>query len=158
MDSSPDSSGYNPPIEAQRVTAMTALPVRTAAPLRRGQEQDSVLCVDESSTRMTRNITPPRVNDRMPITPMPLTPRQAEVLGFLRTRIHSQGFAPSLREIAAHLQLRALGTVHEHLQQLEAKGYIRRRFNQRNGIELVAAPGCCAHCGTKLPTPQPVAP
>jgi SOS-response transcriptional repressor LexA len=93
----------------------------------------------------------------MPDTPRPLTPRQHAVLAFIRTKIRTQGFAPSLEEIAAHLGLRSLGTVHEHLKNLTQKGYIRRAFNEVRAIELTPRHGRCEYCGGALPRdPAPV--
>lgn len=63
--------------------------------------------------------------------------RQKEILGFIRDCIRRRGYAPTLTEIALHLGLSSLATVHEHLAVLEKKGYIRRYRGAVRGIELL---------------------
>jgi len=67
---------------------------------------------------------------------MPLTRRQREILDYLDAQIQSHGYAPSFEEIAQHFSFRSLATVHEHLTNLERKGYIRRGHNESRAIEL----------------------
>ena len=54
---------------------------------------------------------------------MPLTKRQSEILGYLHGHIQQQGYAPSFEEIAEKFGFQSLATVHEHLTNLERKGY-----------------------------------
>lgn len=70
----------------------------------------------------------------------PLTKRQAEVLAYVRETIAIKGYAPTFSEIAEHCGYRSLGTVHEHLENLERKGYVVRGFNTERAITLVEAP------------------
>jgi repressor LexA len=72
---------------------------------------------------------------------MPLTRRQKEILDYLQNYIHKQGYAPSFEEIAEHFAFRSLATVHEHLTNLERKGYIQRGHNESRAIEMVPVPG-----------------
>ncbi len=72
---------------------------------------------------------------------MPLTRRQKEILDYLQSYIHKQGYAPSFEEIAEHFAFRSLATVHEHLTNLERKGYIQRGHNESRAIEMVPVPG-----------------
>ena len=72
---------------------------------------------------------------------MALTRRQKQVLDFLIHFINRHGYSPSFEEIAAGLHLSSLATVHKHLQVLEKKGFIRRRYNQSRSVEVVAIPG-----------------
>ncbi|MDH5284782.1 MAG: repressor LexA, partial [Gemmatimonadota bacterium] len=60
---------------------------------------------------------------------MALTKRQSEVLTFLQEHIQSKGYAPSFEEIAEQFSFQSLATVHEHLTNLERKGYIHRTHN-----------------------------
>lgn len=69
---------------------------------------------------------------------MPLTKRQKEILDYIDGFIADQGYAPSFEEIAAHFGYASLATVHEHLSNLERKGYIRKSYNESRSIELVA--------------------
>lgn len=68
---------------------------------------------------------------------MPLTRRQKEILDHIEAYIDEWGYAPSFEEIAAHFGYSSLATVHEHLSNLERKGYIRKAYNESRSIELV---------------------
>jgi repressor LexA len=72
---------------------------------------------------------------------MALTRRQKQVLDFLVHFINRHGYSPSFEEMASGLHLSSLATVHKHLQVLEKKGFIRRRYNQSRSVEVVAVPG-----------------
>jgi repressor LexA len=72
---------------------------------------------------------------------VPLTKRQKEILSFLQTQIEANGFAPSFEEIAEHFSFQSLATVHEHLTNLERKGYIRRTYNESRSIEVLPPRG-----------------
>lgn len=67
---------------------------------------------------------------------MPLTRRQKQVLDFIARYQSEQGYSPSYEEIAEALGLASLATVHKHISALEAKGYLRRSFNQSRSLEL----------------------
>lgn len=60
---------------------------------------------------------------------MPLTKRQREILTFLQSYSEEHGYAPSFDEIARQFNYNSLATVHEHLTNLERKGYIKRSYN-----------------------------
>jgi len=68
---------------------------------------------------------------------MPLTKRQKQILDHIRGFIDDRGYAPSFEEIAQHFGYSSLATVHEHLSNLERKGYIRKAYNESRSIELV---------------------
>ncbi|MGD2135122.1 MAG: transcriptional repressor LexA [Gemmatimonadales bacterium] len=72
---------------------------------------------------------------------MPLTRRQKEILDYLHTYILEHGYAPSFEEIAEQFRFRSLATVHEHLTNLERKGYIQRGHNESRAIEVMPVPG-----------------
>lgn len=72
---------------------------------------------------------------------MPLTRRQKQILDFIQGYLSANGYAPSFEEIAEHFTFRSLATVHEHLTNLERKGYIHRAHNESRAIELVPQPG-----------------
>jgi repressor LexA len=67
---------------------------------------------------------------------MALTRRQKEILDFIESFLDTHGYSPSFEEIAAFFDYRSLATVHEHLTNLEAKGYIRKHYNESRSIEL----------------------
>ena len=68
---------------------------------------------------------------------MPLTKRQREILTYLTAHTEHHGYAPSFEEIAEHFHFSSLATVHEHLSNLERKGYIRRTYNESRAIEIL---------------------
>jgi repressor LexA len=72
---------------------------------------------------------------------VPLTRRQSEILDYLRSHIEDQGYAPSFEEIAEKFGFASLATVHEHLTNLERKGYIRRSYNESRSIEVMPPRG-----------------
>lgn len=67
-----------------------------------------------------------------------VTRRQKEVVDFIRAFTARHGVAPTLEEIARHLRLASVATVHKHLRGLEARGVIRRQPRRRRGLVLVA--------------------
>ncbi|MGH7466417.1 MAG: transcriptional repressor LexA [Longimicrobiales bacterium] len=70
---------------------------------------------------------------------MPLTKRQKEILDFLEEFLAENGYSPSFEEIAKHFGYTSLATVHEHLENLRQKGYIRKSYNASRSVELVPA-------------------
>ena len=72
---------------------------------------------------------------------MTLTKRQKEILAYLRGHIAEHGYAPSFEEIAEQFTFASLATVHEHLTNLERKGYIRRQYNESRSIEVLPPRG-----------------
>lgn len=80
---------------------------------------------------------------------MPLTKRQSEILAYLQQHIQDHGFAPSFEEIAEHFGFQSLATVHEHLTNLERKGYIRRSYNESRSIEVLPPRGTAS--ATEIP-------
>jgi repressor LexA len=72
---------------------------------------------------------------------MPLTRRQKQILDFVQSYIGTNGYAPSFEEIAEQFSFTSLATVHEHLTNLERKGYIRRTHNESRAIEVMPPAG-----------------
>ena len=70
---------------------------------------------------------------------MALTRRQKEILDFIESFLDAHGYSPSFEEIAEFFGYRSLATVHEHLSNLEEKGYIRKNYNESRSIELADA-------------------
>jgi repressor LexA len=68
---------------------------------------------------------------------MPLTKRQKEILDFLEGFVIENGYPPSFEEIARHFGYTSLATVHEHLENLRSKGYIRKSYNASRSIEVM---------------------
>src|ERR687892_581797 len=80
---------------------------------------------------------------------MPLTKRQREILTFLGSYAEDNGYAPSFEEIASRFSYNSLATVHEHLSNLERKGYIKRSYNESRAIEIL--PSDCFPRAVDLP-------
>ncbi len=80
---------------------------------------------------------------------MPLTRRQKEILDHIGEYIEAHGYAPSFEEIASYFGYSSLATVHEHLSNLERKGYIRKAYNESRSIELIR--GDAQPAGVELP-------
>lgn len=64
-----------------------------------------------------------------------LTRRQTEVICFLRDHIQTEGYAPSLREIAAAMDV-TTSTVQQYLDALDRKGAISRQYYGHRSIEI----------------------
>lgn len=63
--------------------------------------------------------------------------RQRQILDFIAQYIQSNGYAPTLQEIADAIGVSSLATVHEHLEALERKKVIKRYDGKVRGIELL---------------------
>ncbi len=72
---------------------------------------------------------------------MPLTRRQREIFDYISEHIDDKGYAPSFEEIAHKFGFQSLATVHEHLTNLERKGFIHRTHNESRAIEIVPPKG-----------------
>jgi repressor LexA len=72
---------------------------------------------------------------------VPLTRKQHEILDYVSAIIDKNGYAPSFEEIAENFGYQSLATVHEHLSNLERKGYIRRSYNESRAIEVLPQRG-----------------
>lgn len=71
----------------------------------------------------------------------PLTRRQEKVLRFVSGYIARNGYAPSVREIAAALKIGTPKGAADHLKVLERKGYIRRTARRPRALTLLRDPG-----------------
>ncbi len=65
-----------------------------------------------------------------------LTPRQSEVLSFIRDFIEATGMPPTRAEIAAKLGFRSANAAEEHLRALQRKGSIDLIPGASRGIQL----------------------
>lgn len=65
---------------------------------------------------------------------MKLSPRQAEILDFIRSRIDQDGLPPTRSEINAHFGFRSPNAAQSHLKALAAKGAIRLDARTARGI------------------------
>jgi repressor LexA len=70
---------------------------------------------------------------------MALTRRQREIYDYVCSFIAEQGYSPSLEEIGARFDLASVATVHKHVAQLVAKGWLRKSWNRSRSLEPVGA-------------------
>ncbi|MFA4937593.1 MAG: transcriptional repressor LexA [Patescibacteria group bacterium] len=68
--------------------------------------------------------------------PIPITKRQKEVLDFIKKFIDEKDYSPTLEEIKKRLKLSAVSTVHQHINTLINKGYIKKFDNLARAIEI----------------------
>ena len=66
-----------------------------------------------------------------------ITPKQPEILDFIKQEIISRGYPPAVREICEAVSLKSTSSVHSHLETLEKNGYIRRDPTKPRAIEIV---------------------
>ena len=66
-----------------------------------------------------------------------LTSRQQRVYEFIRDKIRSRGYGPTVREIGEEFKIRSPNGVMCHLRALEKKGLIRRQPHKSRAIEIV---------------------
>jgi repressor LexA len=76
-----------------------------------------------------------------------LTPRQQQVLAYIRESVRLNGYPPTVREICAALDLSSPSTVHAHLANLERLGLIRRDPTKPRALDVV---------GESRPRPLPL--
>jgi repressor LexA len=70
---------------------------------------------------------------------MALTKKQRQILDYVESFVDTNGYSPSYEEIADHFGYNSLATVHEHLTNLETKGFLRKNYNKSRSLEVVRA-------------------
>jgi repressor LexA len=66
-----------------------------------------------------------------------LTKRQQDILEYIKKYIVANGYPPTVREIGSELGLSSPATIHAHLQNLENKGFIRKKGFKNRALELL---------------------
>ena len=66
-----------------------------------------------------------------------ITPKQQEILDFLKKEILMKGYPPAVREICEAVHLKSTSSGHSHLETLEKNGYIRRDPTKPRAIEIM---------------------
>lgn len=69
-----------------------------------------------------------------------LTAKQKAVYKFIREKIRSRGYGPTVREIGTQFKIRSPNGVMCHLRALEKKGLITREPNMSRAIQLATEP------------------
>lgn len=65
-----------------------------------------------------------------------ITPKQQEILDYIKFEILNKGYPPTVREICETVHLKSTSSVHSHLETLEKNGYIRRDPTKPRAIEI----------------------
>ena len=66
-----------------------------------------------------------------------ITPKQQEILEYIKEAILKKGYPPAVREICEAVNLKSTSSVHSHLETLERNGYIRRDPTKPRTIEII---------------------
>ncbi len=66
-----------------------------------------------------------------------ISPKQQEILNYIKDEILNHGYPPSVREICDAVGLRSTSTVFSHLEKLEKNGYICRDPSKPRAIEIL---------------------
>ena len=66
-----------------------------------------------------------------------ITPKQQEILDFIKSEILHKGYPPAVRDIREAVHLKSTSSVHSHLETLEKNGYIRRDPTKPRAIEII---------------------
>jgi len=74
-----------------------------------------------------------------------LTPRQREVLEFVKRFLEEHGYPPTVREIGRHFGF-VPRSVFDHLKALERKGYLKREATKSRSLQITDP----AHPGRRL--------
>jgi len=65
-----------------------------------------------------------------------LTKKQKQVFDFINTYISENGISPTIEEIRKELKLKAVSTIHEHINSLKEKGYLSKSENSARSLSL----------------------
>ena len=63
-----------------------------------------------------------------------ITPKQEEILEYIKDCILKKGYPPSVREICEAVSLKSTSSVHSHLESLEKNGYIQRLLHENEQL------------------------
>jgi hypothetical protein len=69
-----------------------------------------------------------------------LSPRQEQILEYIRVSIDDNGYPPTWREIGEKFSIRSTNAVSDHLMALERKGYIVIHRNKSRCIQILGEP------------------
>jgi repressor LexA len=66
-----------------------------------------------------------------------LTEKQKEVFDFINAYLSENGIAPTIQEIRKKFKLKAVSTIHEHIESLKEKGYLLKSENSARGLSPI---------------------
>lgn len=64
-----------------------------------------------------------------------LTKKQKQVFDFVNSYISENGISPTIEEVRKKLKLKAVSTVHEHINSLKEKGYLAKTENSARSLK-----------------------
>ncbi len=65
-----------------------------------------------------------------------LTKKQKQVFDFINSYIAENGISPTIEEIRKKLKLKAVSTIHEHINSLKKKGYLSKSENSARSLKV----------------------
>jgi SOS-response transcriptional repressor LexA len=69
-----------------------------------------------------------------------LTKKQKQVFDFINIYIEENGISPTIEEIRKKMKLKAVSTIHEHINSLKDKGYLSKSENSARSIVVLKRP------------------
>lgn len=79
--------------------------------------------------------------------------KERQILEFITQFVQRFGYAPTLKEIGGALGMHSVATVHEHLDRLRIKGFIKKLDGTARGIEVVTDKFKSGNSGTSIELP-----
>lgn len=65
-----------------------------------------------------------------------LTGKEKVVYDYISETIKREGYAPSVRDISAALNIKSTSTVHGYLKRLEEKGFVRKQYGKSRTLHI----------------------
>lgn len=84
-----------------------------------------------------------------------LTPKQHDLLMFIKGRLDESGVSPSFEEMKDALGLHSKSGIHRLIKALEERGFIRRLPNRARALEVIKLP-LDEQAATPAPKPTPI--
>ncbi|MBQ0110005.1 MAG: transcriptional repressor LexA [Clostridiales bacterium] len=70
-----------------------------------------------------------------------LTQKESEVLEYIEKCLENNGYAPTVRDICAAVNIKSTSSVHEYIRRLEAKGYIKKSSGKSRTLTVEGVGG-----------------
>jgi repressor LexA len=80
-----------------------------------------------------------------------MTPKEYQILDFIRSFISKHRYSPTIAEIAKGIKAGSRGTVYRYLEQLASEGHLNINEGKQRNIELTQQGWCDAGRGFSLP-------
>jgi repressor LexA len=69
-----------------------------------------------------------------------LTRKQSELLSYIKSYTSHNGYPPSLKDMASHMGVRSLSTIHQHVSGLQKKGLLAKSTERKRNINAYNVP------------------